>query len=286
MKLEPPANGHGHGTRSRLGRHSRLDVEEREQVRQIQALLEHLRQREENPLDQVAALPERPRQERQRADREPAQYGQIDRHGVGAVVAERAERDEHGGHDVPLDRQTLVGVVKLVGEPGVPAHQEAGQVEQLDLFGHLVGGARVAQVVEQPPLRRPLEQERVAQRRVVRLAEKRRHDRHHQEEQQPGELHRQHGCEGDERDEVLRRGQQQRDEPDPPHRLAACPLQVVVRLGILVLREVERRGVLHESHTDTVREQIAEQALEQRREARQAFAPDGDGELEPHEAAE
>ena len=50
-------------------------------------------------------------------------------------------------------------------------------------------------------------------------------------------------------------------------------LEMVVRLRVFVLREVEHRRVLHQPHADAVREQIAEQALEQRRETGEPPSP-------------
>src|SRR3989475_11058133 len=80
-------------------------------------------------------------------------------------------------------------------------------------------------------------------------------------------LFRSHRRERDQGDEVLRRRQEQRDEPDPAHGLATRALQVIVGLRVLVLRQVERCRMLHEPYADAVRKQVAEQALEQRRAA-------------------
>ena len=49
-------------------------------------------------------------------------------------------------------------------------------------------------------------------------------------------------------------------------------LELVVERGILELREVERRRVLHEPDARVIREQIAEQALDQRGRAREQLA--------------
>ncbi len=61
---------------------------------------------------------------------------------------------------------------------------------------------------------------------------------------------------------------------------------MIVGLGVLKLGEVERRGVLHQPHADTVGEEIPEQALEQGREACKPFSDHGNPELERHEAAQ
>ena len=286
LELEPPTDRDGHEARPGLGHDPRLHVEEAEQVREVQALLEDLRHRQQDPLDQVAALAERARQERQRADGEPAEHRQINRDGVRAVVTQRADRDEHGGDDVTPDGEPLVLLVELIRQRGVAAHEEVRQAEKLDLLGHLVRRAGVAQVIEQPSLGRPLEQEGITERREVRLAEKRRQHRHDEEEQQPRELDEQHAREGGERDEVLSGRQEQRDQPQPPHRLAARALQMIVRLGVLVLRQVERRRVLHQPHADPVREQVSEQALEQRRQPGEPLSCHGDAELQYDQPAQ
>ena len=120
----------------------------------------------------------------------------------------------------------------------------------------------------------------------MRLAEERRQHRDDQQQQQPGQLDGQHRGQRDQGDQVLGRREQQRDQADPPHRLAARPLEVVVGLRVLVLGQIEGGGVLHQPHADSVGEQVAQQALEQRGEPRQSLAPDRDGELEHHQAAE
>jgi hypothetical protein len=45
--------------------------------------------------------------------------------------------------------------------------------------------------------------------------------------------------------------------------LAPRALQMVVEFGILELREIELRRVLHQPHAHRVREEIAEQALDE-----------------------
>ena len=120
----------------------------------------------------------------------------------------------------------------------------------------------------------------------MRFAEERRHHRHGEQQQQPRLLQQEDACQGDQRHEALRRRQEQREQPDAPHRLAAGALQVIVNLGVLELRQIERRRMLHQAHADAVAEQVAEQALEQRREARQRFPHHGEAELQPDQAAQ
>ena len=67
--------------------------------------------------------------------------------------------------------------------------------------------------------------------------------------------------------------------------LAPRALEVVVELGILELREVERRGVLHEPHADAVGEEVAEQTFDEARRAREQLADDDDRELDRDEPA-
>ena len=128
-----PAPGGSSGSRRMLGSISR----KREQVVQVEALLEDLGQREQHPLDQVAALPERPGEEGQHADREQpgrravADDGEIDDHRVRGVVAERAQRGEECRDQAPADGEPLVGLVELLrsagrsGPPGSPTARRA-----------------------------------------------------------------------------------------------------------------------------------------------------------------
>jgi len=161
-----------------------------------------------------------------------------------------------------------------------------GERKELHLLRHLIRRPHIAQVVEQAPLRSPLEQQGIAERGVVRLAKEGRSHGHEEQQQQPRQLQQQHARERGERHQVLGRGQEQRDQPDAPHRLTARPLEVVVGLGVLVLREVEGRGVLHQPHAEAVREQVAEQTLEQRRQACEPLTGDGNAELEPDQASQ
>ena len=71
---------------------SRLEREEAEQIVEIQALLEHLRQGEQHPLDQIPTLPEGPGKKGENADGE---------HAGGAAVPDDGEVDDD---DVPCSR--------------------------------------------------------------------------------------------------------------------------------------------------------------------------------------
>jgi hypothetical protein len=61
---------------------------------------------------------------------------------------------------------------------------------------------------------------------------------------------------------------------------------VVVELGVLELRQVERGRVLHEPHARAVAEAVGEQALDERRRAGERLAGDDDPQLEQHEPPE
>ena len=118
------------------------------------------------------------------------------------------------------------------------------------------------------------------------LAQQRGQHRDHQQHQQPGDVDRERRRQGDQRDRVLHRGEQQGEEPDPAHRLPPGALQLVVDLRVLELLQVERRGVPHQLDAGAVGEEIAQQALEQRREPGQPLAHQRDRELERQQLAE
>ena len=275
-----------------LGDDPRLDGEEAEQILQIETLLEDLRQREEHPLGQVPALPEGGRQEGQNADRERARrpavsnHGEIDDHRIRRVVAERPHDGEERGDQAPADGQILVGVVEFLREAVVSIHQKVREPEELELLGRDVAGADVAEIVELPPLRRPRVEQGIAERGEVGLAEERGEHRHHEQDEEPGHVYRDGGAEGGERDSILHRREEQGEEPDPSHRLPPRPLQLVVHLGVLELLQVERGRVAHQLDAGSIREQVAEQALEQRREPGQPLADQCDDELDGEELDE
>src|SRR5262249_51827678 len=72
LEHEAPADRNRHRRRSRLQPDVRLDLEEAEQIVEVQALLEDLRERQQNPLDEIATLPERAGEKREHADGEQA----------------------------------------------------------------------------------------------------------------------------------------------------------------------------------------------------------------------
>src|ERR1700693_1050790 len=55
---------------------------------------------------------------------------------------------------------------------------------------------------------------------------------------------------------------------------------MIIELGILELREIEDRRVLHQSHAHRVGKQVAEEALDERRRARKDLADEHDTQLE------
>ena len=116
------------------------------------------------------------------------------------------------------------------------------------------------------------------------LAQQRGEHRHHQQHQQPGDVHRQRGGERDQGDQILQRRQQHGEQPDPSHRLPPGPLQLVVDLGVLELLQVERRRVLHQLDAGPVGEQVAQQALEQGGDPAQPLAHQRDGQLDARAA--
>src|SRR5262249_7349248 len=141
LEDEAQADRDRHRRRPGLHLDARPDLEKAEEIVEIEALLEDLREREQHALDQVAALPERPSEEGEDANREyaggaaVADDGEVDDHAVRAVVAERADDGEEGRNDAPADRQALVGVVELLRQPIVPADEEIRQPEELELLG-------------------------------------------------------------------------------------------------------------------------------------------------------
>src|ERR1041385_7556005 len=59
---------------------------------------------------------------------------------------------------------------------------------------------------------------------------------------------------------------------------------MIVHFRVLELCEIQRGGVAHEAHALLVREQIAEQALNEGRQPGQSFSDHRDGELDAHES--
>ena len=281
----------GDGTATAPGRAADpgLEIEEGEQILQIERLLEELGQRQQKPLDQVPALPEGSGEKGQHAKgkgpggRLMPGHGEIDDRDIRPVVPERADQGEQRGDHRAANRQLAVRLVELVRKLGVLPYQIVGEAKELHFLGGDVARADVAQVVELASFLGPGEEQRVAQRGVMGLAEERRENCQREEQQQPGDVDRDRNGQRDERDQVLEAGEYAGEEPDPPHRLPAGPLQLVVDLGVLELLEIERGRVLHQLNAGAVGEQVAQQTLQQGRGTGQDFADDCDAELDSHE---
>jgi hypothetical protein len=114
----------------------------------------------------------------------------------------------------------------------------------------------------------------------MRLAEEAGEDGERQEEEQPRVVHHERRAERSERDQVLAHRQQHGDEPDARRRLPARSLEMIVEVGVLELLEIEGGGVAHQAHADVVREQVAEQRLDERRCPGEQLTDDDDRELE------
>ncbi len=206
---------------------------------------------------------------------------EIDDDGIGPVVAQGPHHRQQRRDDAAPHRQRLVGLVEILGQPVVAAHQKIGQAEQLELLGRDVAGADVAEIVQLPPLRGPGVEQGISQRREVGLAQQRGEHRDHEEHQQPGDVDRDRDAERRQGDQVLQRRQQHGEEPDPPHRLPPGPLQLVVDLRVLELLQVERRGVLHQLDAGPVGEEVAQETLQQGGDPAQPLAHHRDRQLDP-----
>jgi hypothetical protein len=74
-----------------------------------------------------------------------------------------------------------------------------------------------------------------------------------------------------------------REQPDSSGRLPPRAVELVVEVGVLELVEVERRGVAHQAHARHVREEVAEQTLDERGGAGQRLAHDREHDFDRHE---
>jgi hypothetical protein len=114
----------------------------------------------------------------------------------------------------------------------------------------------------------------------VRLAEEARDDGDRKQDKQPRARDHERRAERDEGQRVLRHRQQLREEANPADGLSPRALEVVIEGGVLELCEVEGRRVLHEPNADVIREEVAEQTLDECRAPREHLAAEDDGQLE------
>ena len=260
-----------------------LELEEVEEILEVERALGHRAEAAQNPFEQSPHAGKRAGQKRELADADAPVHGLQDDVDVGRVVARRAHRREERAPAGALHHEGLVLGVKIVGEGAKTVGEKAGEAEDLNLLGRIVGGAGLAQVVQLPALGRPAVDQRVAALIEVRLAQKGRHHGHQQQQQQPGvERHQAHGQKAH-RNGILGLAEHLRHEHGAGKRLATGPLQLVVEGAVLELVEVELGGVLHQADGGLVGEQVAEQRIEQGHAPAEGIGKNGEAEFQRHQ---
>ncbi len=289
LEGEAVADRRREGTRILRRDDLRLDLEEGEQVVEVERLPRHLREADQQPLQQGAQAEERAGQEGEVADAEAAAQRAPGDVGVGHVIAHRADGGQRAPPAGAADRQPAVALVEGIGELAVALDQEGVEAEDLHFLGGLDAGAGLAHVVDLAPLRRPHEVQRVALRVEVRLAEEGRDQRQDQQRDQPGGVDHQPGGEADDGHDVLRLAEELVHQRHPAGGLPAGALEPVLQLAVLEVLEVERRRVLHQAHAGGVGELLGEEGVEQRDQAAQPVGEHRQDELgrqQPAEVAE
>ena len=269
VKDEPRADGVRDGLRAGLGYDRGPDVEEQEQIPQIQRLFVDIACLQQQALDDVAALVERCGEKGQRPEANRAGDGAEYDDDERRVVTQGAEHGERRACDPATDRQVAILFVEAVGEDAVAVGQPRRQSEHLDFFGCGIARRDVAQIVEEPPLRRPSEEQRVPERGEMRLADEAREDREDEHEQEDRLERDDRAAERHDGQRVLSHGQYLAEQTDAANGLPSRALQEIVEGRIFELRQVERGGVLHDANADAIREQVAEETLNQNRGARE-----------------
>ena len=167
---------------------------------------------------------------------------------VRAVVAERAEEREQRADDRASGSRAPGSPRRTLARARYRSVSQRREAEHLDFLRRLVARADVAEVVQLAPLRRPAEEQRVRSDAKCVSPRKLGSDRDDEQQEQPRAV-------GDERrasvtsvSASLRHREQLREQRRCAGRLPPRALEVIVELGILELREIERRGVLHEPH--------------------------------------
>ncbi|MNV19490.1 hypothetical protein D3C71_1103550 [compost metagenome] len=158
------------------------------------------------------------------------------------------------------------------------------EVEDLHLLGGFHAGPDLAQVVQLAALGRPLEVERVTGRVEMRFADEGRHQRHCQQQDQPGRVHQQAHRQAGHGDGVLHLAEQLAHQVHPAHGLAPRAVQLVLQVRIFEVLQVQLGGVFHQPHAGDVGEQLGEQAVGIVHRAAQQVRDDRQAELEGQQA--
>ena len=157
--------------------------------------------------------------------------------------------------------------------------EEAVETEDLHFLGGLDAGGCLAHIIEFPALGRAAEVEPVALRIEMRLAQEHRHQRHQQQDDQPGREDQETSGEARDGHDVLRLPQQLRHQREAAAGLPARPLELVLKLRILEIFQIEGGGVFHQTDARGVGHALRQEAVDELDDAAQDVGQDSQREL-------
>ena len=262
----------------------RLHLEEEEQVAQVEPLLVDGARSEQEPLDEIAPAGERRREKRERAERDGTRHSARNDDDVRSVIPGGPKKRQRRADEGFTRRELAVLAIPPLGQHAIPLGEPPGETKQLHFLRRVGARTDPTQIVQLTSLGRPSVEQGILHGGEPRFAEEAGDDRDDEQDHEPRTEREQAGAERHERQRVLREAEQLGHEPDSPHGLTPCALQMIVELGILELREIERRGVLHEPHADPIAEPVAEHALDETRRPGQEFTDNDDCHLDRDEA--
>ncbi len=205
---------------------------------------------------------------------------------VRQIVRQGGQCREQPAPRGAAQRKSTVVRIHSPGKAPEAVDKETVEAEQLDLLRGLDARAKVPNIVELPPLRRAEVVEPVALGVEVHLAEEGGQERQQNQSDEPRRVGDQSDGERDRRESVLRLPEDLGQQRGASRHLPSRPFEPVLLFAALELLQVERCGMLHETHAGEVAVEFREQAVDERTGPPEKVGHDGKAAFEHHETGE
>src|SRR5689334_9335397 len=186
----------------------RLHVEENEQVAQVKRLLEHVARRQQDVLNYISPPTERSREEGERANGNVSTHSADEDNDVRSVVTHGADDRQRSADYCTTHGELAIFLVKSLRQLAIPVSEPGGETEHLHFLRRLVARADVTQIIQLSAFWRPPEEEGIAERCEMSLAQEAGNDGESKQDQQPRAVRDQRAGECQQCQSILRHRQQ------------------------------------------------------------------------------
>ena len=241
----------------------RFDVEKIEEVFEVQGAFGNFGKAGHYSFQETMQTLKRTRQKSKHPYCNQTAHGLEGNQHISTIIRHRAESSQQKPPKRAFDHNFAIGYKILMGEFFEAFDDKIGKVEDFDLLGGFVAGANEAQVIQLPSFGRPVQGQGIGLLVEVRFTQKRRDHRDDQDQNQPRIEGHQTRAQKKNGDDVLKLSQYLRHQYSSVGSLAASTLQLVVKLGVFKLKQVQLGCVLHDIDRGSVGDQVTKQVLRQ-----------------------